>query len=65
MVEAAQVAGEVVSRSKVGLCDRAARQGAVPPVRRLHTPTVLLCALPEAAGSGLHVHRAPLCSTVR
>ena len=36
-VEAAQVAGEVVSRSRVGLCDRAARQGAVPPrpVRRL------------------------------
>ena len=29
MAEAAQVAGEVVSRLRVGLCDRAARQGAV------------------------------------
>ena len=27
VVEAAQVAGEVVLRSMVGLCDRAARQG--------------------------------------
>ena len=64
MVEAAQVAGEVVSRSRVGLCDRAARQGAVKP-KRLHLPSVLLCALPEAAvSSGLHVHCTPSCSTL-
>ena len=65
MVEAAQVAGEVVSRSRVGLCDRAARQGAVPPGMRLHVPTVLLCTLREAAvSSGLHTHCAPSCSTL-
>ena len=44
MVEAAQVAGEVVSRSRVGLCDRAARQWKVRPGIRLHVPTVPLCA---------------------
>ena len=49
MVEAAQVAGEVVSRSRVGLCDRAARQWKVRPGMRLHVPTVPLCASPEAA----------------
>ena len=42
MVEAAQVAGEVVSRSRVGLCDRAARQWKVRPGMRLHVPTVPL-----------------------
>ena len=46
MVEAAQVAGEVVSRSRVGLCDRAARQWKVTPGMRLHVPTVPLCASP-------------------
>ena len=43
MVEAAQVAGEIVSRSRVGLCDRAARQWRVRPGMRLHVPTVPLC----------------------
>ena len=48
MAEAAQVAGEVMWTSRVGLCDDAARQGAVPPGRRLHTnffyeDAVLLC----------------------
>ena len=47
MVEAAQVAGEVVSRSRVGLCDRAARQWKVTPGMRLHVPTVPLCASPD------------------
>ena len=32
----------VVLRSRVRLCDRAARHGAVPPRKRLHTPMVLL-----------------------
>ena len=44
MAEAAQVAGGVVSRSRVGLCDRAARQWKVRPGMRLHVPTVPLCA---------------------
>ena len=64
MVEAAQVAGEVVSRSRVGLCDRAARQWKVRPGMRLHVPTVPLCASPEASVRR-HIHRAPSCSTVR
>ena len=63
MVEAAQVAGEVVSRSRVGLCDRAARQGAVLPAKRLHSPSVPLCTLRGEAGSRHHTHRAPSCST--
>ena len=41
VAEAAQAAGEVMWRSRVGLCDDAARQGAVPP--RFHTPRVLQC----------------------
>ena len=40
MVEAAQVAGEVVSRSRVGLCDRAARLWKVRPGMRLHVPII-------------------------
>ena len=63
MAEAAQAAGEVMWRSRVGLCDDAARQGAVPPrpVRRLHTPTVLLCT-PTPRGEAsvrVHVHLPP------
>ena len=42
MAEAAEAAGEVMWRSRVGLCDDAARQGAVPP--RFHTPMMLHCA---------------------
>ena len=63
MVEAAQVAGEVVSRSRVGLCDRAARQWKVTPGMRLHVPTVPLCASPEASVRP-HTHSTPSCSTL-
>ena len=49
VAEAAQVAGESMLRSRVGLCGQAARQGAVTPAgMRLHLPTVLLGASPEA-----------------
>ena len=61
MVEAAQVAGEVVSRSRVGLCDRAARQGAVPP--RFHTPILLHCAPLGVHPHGAQVHLTPSFST--
>ena len=45
VAEAAQVAGEVMLRSRVGLCDQVARQGAgMKPLMRLHLPTVPLCA---------------------
>ena len=54
MVEVAQVAGEVVSRSRVGLCDRAARQGAVPPGQR-HVPTVPLFFLTSTEADP-HLH---------
>ena len=40
MAEAAQVAGEIVLRSRVRLCDREARHGAVR--LRLHAHMVLL-----------------------
>ena len=63
MAEAAQVAGAVVSRSRVGLCDRAARQWKVTPGMRLHVPTVPLCASPEASVRP-HTHRTPSCSTL-
>ena len=61
MVEAAQVAGEVVSRSRVGLCDRAARQGAVLPAKRLHSPTVPLCTL---RGEPSVHHRLAKCRAI-
>ena len=64
MAEAAQVAGESMLRSRVGLCGQAARQGAVPPAgMRLHLPTVLLGASPEALVRH-HIHCAPSCSTL-
>ena len=65
MAEAAQVAGEVMWRSRVGLCDRAARQGKwrVRPGMRLHVPTVPLCASPEASVRP-HTHSTPSCSTL-
>ena len=57
------MAGEVVSRSRVGLCDRAARQWKVTPGMRLHVPTVPLCASPEASVRP-HTHSTPSCSTL-
>ena len=63
MAEAAQVAGEVMWRSRVGLCDRAARQWKVRPGMRLHVPTVPLCA-PNKASVRPHTHSTPSCSTL-
>ena len=61
VAEAAQVAGEVTSRSRVGLCDDAARQGAVPP--RFHTPILLHCAPLGVHPHGAQVHLTPSFST--
>ena len=63
MVEAAQVAGEVVSRSRVGLCGQAADQAGVKPLMRLHLPTVPLCTSRGVAGIFHHIRCAPSCST--
>ena len=54
MGEAAQAAGEAMWRSRVGLCDDAARQGAVPP--RFHTPILLHCAPLGVHAHGAQVH---------
>ena len=51
-------------RSRVGLCDDAARQGAVPLGLRLHVPTVPLCTSRGERSVRRHTHRAPSCSTL-
>ena len=60
VAEAAQVASEVMWRSRVGLCDDAARQGAVPS--RCHTPRMLPCP-PVHPRTGIQVHLTPSFST--
>ena len=61
MAEAAQAAGESVLRSRVGLCDREARHGAVS--LRLHAPLALLSLSHIEALVRTQYHHAPSCST--
>ena len=56
VAEAAQVAGEVVLRSRVRLCDRAAHQGAVSP------GCAALTTVPKSLA--LHLKQNPCCSVL-